>query len=178
MDYEKIRETFVKLIRTHKPDVLVTFDVAPLYEENPDHIITARAVNDACWQASFDNYYVEHFAEGLEIHTVGERYLFSESLNPQVVNYHLDITDYIETKINAVSHHQTVMKNWFHQRKLLARANHLRVDLLEEEIPNPIRVNILVRFYYNEVGASFGAKYGEIFRKIDAGFLHDLGEPL
>jgi hypothetical protein len=69
------------------------------------------------------------------------------------------------------------MNNWFHQRKLLARANQLKVDLLEEEIPNPIRVNILVRFYFREIGATFGAKYGEIFRKLDAGFLHDLGDP-
>ncbi|TFG16542.1 MAG: PIG-L family deacetylase [Promethearchaeota archaeon] len=178
VDYEVLREQFVRLIRTHKPDVIVTFDVAPLYEENPDHIITARAVNDACWQASFDTYYTEHFNDGLEIHTVGERYLFSETLNPQVVNSHLDITEYIEKKINAVSQHQTVMKNWFHQRKLLARANQLRVDLLEEEIPDPIRVNILVRFYYSEIGASFGVKYGEIFRKLDAGFLNDLGNPI
>ncbi|MBN2155654.1 MAG: PIG-L family deacetylase [Candidatus Lokiarchaeota archaeon] len=177
-DYEILREIFVKLIRIHKPDVVVTFDVAPLYEENPDHIITARVVNDACWQASFDSYYRHHFKEGLEIHTVGERYLFAENLNPQVINFHLDITDVIDTKINAVSQHQTVMKNWFHQRKLLARANNLRVDLLEEDIPNPIRVNILVRAYYGEIGASFGAKYGEVFRKLDAGFLHDLGEPI
>lgn len=177
-DYEKLREQFVKLIRAYKPDVLVTFDVAPLYEENPDHIITARVVNDACWQASFDTYYLDHFKKGLGIHTVGERYLFSESLNPQIVNYRLDITNFIETKINAVSQHQTVMKNWFHQRKLLARANDLKVDLLEEEIPNPIRVNILVRVYYGKIGASFGAKYGEIFRKLDAGFLHDMGDPL
>jgi LmbE family N-acetylglucosaminyl deacetylase len=178
MDYEVLRERFVKLIRNHKPDVLVTFDVAPLYEENPDHIITARVVNDACWQASFDTYYIDHFKEGLGVHTVGERYLFSETLNPQVVNFQLDITDYIEIKINAVSEHQTVMKNWFHQRKLLARANHLRVELLEEEIPNPIRVNILVRFYFHEIGSSFNAKYGEIFRKLDAGFLNDLGDPI
>ena len=177
-DYEKLREKFVRLIRTYKPDVLVTFDVAPLYEENPDHIITARVVNDACWQASFDSYYSDHFKEGLEIHMVGERYLFSENLHPEVVNFQLDITEYVETKINAISQHQTVMKNWFHQRKLLARANSLRVDLLEEDIPNPIRVNILVRVYYGEIGSKFGVKYGEIFRKLDAGFLHNMGEPL
>jgi LmbE family N-acetylglucosaminyl deacetylase len=176
-DYEKLRERFVRLIRIHKPDVIVTFDVAPLYEENPDHIVTARVVNDACWQAGFNTYYLEHFKEGLEVHTVAERFLFSESLNPQVVNFHLDITNFIDKKINAISQHQTVMNNWFHQRKLLARANQLKVDLLEEEIPNPIRVNILVRFYFREIGATFGAKYGEIFRKLDAGFLHDLGDP-
>ncbi|MHA1726330.1 MAG: hypothetical protein ACTSXH_16075, partial [Promethearchaeota archaeon] len=67
-----------------------------------------------------------------------------------------------------------VMKNWFYQNTLLARANHLYIELLEEDVPNAIRVNLLVKYVYGETGKKYGVKYAEEFNKIDAGFLEDL----
>ena len=172
VDYYELRGKLIHLMRKYKPNLVVSFDLNGTDEENMDHLITARAVNEACWQSSFDLFYPEHFKEGLEIHTVGERYLFAR--NPTVTNFHIDITDFINEKIKAISEQKTVLKNWFHQNKLLARANRLYIDLLEEDVPNAVRVNLLVKIVYGEIGEKYGVKYAEEFNRIGAGFLEDL----
>ncbi len=172
VDYLELRGKLIYLIRKYKPDVIVSFDLNGTDEENMDHIVTAQAVNEACWQSSFALYYPEHLEEGLEIHTVGERYLFAR--NPTIANFHVDITDFVDEKIKAITQQKEVMKNWFFQNKLLARANHLYIELLEEDVPNAIRVNLLVKFVYGETGQKYGVPYAEEFNKIDAGFLEDL----
>jgi len=171
-DYIELRGKLVYLMRKYKPDLVVSFDLNSTDEENMDHIITARAVNEACWQSSFDLFYPEHFEEGLEIHAVGERYLFAR--NPTIINFHVDISDYIEDKIKAINEQRSVLKNFFHQYKLLARANRLYIELLEEDVPNAIRVNLLVKIVYGEIGEKYGVKYAEEFNKIGAGLLEDL----
>ncbi len=172
VDYMELRKKLIYLIRKYKPDIVVSFDLNGTDEENMDHVITAQTVNEACWQSSFDLCYPEHFDEGFGIHAVGERYLFAR--NPTVLNFHVDITDFIDDKIQAISEHKTVLKNWFHQNLLLARANRLYIELLEEDVPNAIRVNLLVKFVYGETGKKYGVKYAEEFNKIGAGFLEDL----
>jgi len=173
-DYKELRGRMVYLIRKYKPDIIVGFDLNGTDEENADHIFAARAMNEACWQASFDSLYTEHFEEGLEVHAVAERFLYAR--NPTVINYQLDISDFIQDKINAICAHKTVLKNFFHQYKLSARANKLYVELLETPIPNPIRVNLLARVNFGEIGEKFGAKYGEVFNHIDAGFLKEFAD--
>ncbi|TXT65676.1 MAG: hypothetical protein BAJALOKI3v1_80002 [Promethearchaeota archaeon] len=173
-DYHELRGKLVGLMRKYKPDLVVSFDLNGNDEENMDHITTARAVNEACWQSSFDLFYPEHFEEGLDIHAVGERYLFAR--NPTILNFYVDITDHIDDKIKAINYQKTVMENWFYQNKLLARANNLYVELLEEDVPNPIRVTLLVKLVYGEIGEKYGVKYAEEFNRIDAGMLKDLAE--
>ncbi|MFX0056898.1 MAG: PIG-L deacetylase family protein [Candidatus Hodarchaeota archaeon] len=172
VDYYELRGKLIRLIRKYKPDLVVSFDLNGIDEENMDHIICAQAVNEACWQSSFHLFYPEQFEEGLEIHAVGERYLFAR--NPTVINFYVDITDYVENKIKVINEHKTVLKNWFYQNLLLARANRLYIELLEEDVPNAIRVNLLVKIVYGEIGEKYGVKYAEEFNKIDAGFLKDL----
>ncbi len=172
VDYMELRKKLIYLIRKYKPDIVVSFDLNGTDEENMDHIITARAVNEACWQSSFDLCHTEHFDEGLDIHAVGERYLFAR--NPTVLNFHVDITDYIEDKIQAINEHKTVLKNFFHQYKLLARANKLYIELLEEEVPNAIRVNLLVKILWGEIGKKYGVKFAEEYNRVGAGLLEDL----
>ncbi|MHA2016930.1 MAG: hypothetical protein ACTSXY_01515, partial [Promethearchaeota archaeon] len=95
---------------------------------------------------------------------------------PTVVNYQLDISDFIEDKIKAICEHKTVLKNFFHQYRLSARANRLKVELLEAPIPEPILVNLLARVNFAELGEKFNAAYGEEFNHIDAGFLKEFAE--
>ncbi|MHA1855263.1 MAG: neutral/alkaline non-lysosomal ceramidase N-terminal domain-containing protein [Promethearchaeota archaeon] len=173
-DYREFRGKIVYLIRKYKPDIVVGFDLNGIDEENADHIFAARAMNEACWQASFDSLYTEQFEEGLKIHTVAERFLYAR--NPTVVNYQLDISDFIEDKIKAICEHKTVLKNFFHQYRLSTRANRLKVELLEAPIPEPILVNLLARVNFAEIGEKFNAAYGEEFNHIDAGFLKEFAE--
>ena len=159
-------------MRKYKPNIVISFDMNGINEENMDHIITARAVNEACWQGAVENFHPEHLKEGLEIHMVGQRYLFARE--PTVVNFHVDISKFVCDKIKALCEHKAVLKNFFFQQKLLARANGLHIDVLEEEIPDEVRVKLLVRAVYGEVGKEFGVKFAEKFNRIGAGFLEDL----
>lgn len=173
VDYLKLRGKLVRLMRKYQPKIVVSFDMNyGINEENMDHIITGRAVNEACWQGAVENFYPEHLEEGLDIHYVAERYLFAR--NPTVVNHQVDISKYIRAKIKAICEHKTVMENFFFQYKLIARANGLKIDLLEDEsISNKTRVKLFVRSVFGNVGREFGAKYGEIFNRIGAGMLED-----
>jgi LmbE family N-acetylglucosaminyl deacetylase len=172
VDYMELRKKLIYLIRKYKPNIVVSFDLNGTDEENMDHVITAQAVNEACWQSSFDLCYPEHFEEGIGIHLPGERYLFAR--NPTILNFHVDITDFVDQKIKAICEHKTVLKNWFHQNLLLARANRLYIELLEEDVPNAIRVNLLVKIVYGEIGEKYGVKYAEEFNRIGAGILEGL----
>ncbi|MBN2151989.1 MAG: neutral/alkaline non-lysosomal ceramidase N-terminal domain-containing protein [Candidatus Lokiarchaeota archaeon] len=172
-EYIKLRERVVRLIRQRKPDVVISFDINGNDEENMDHVVVARAVNEACWQASFDALYPEHFAEGLGIHATAERYLFAR--NPSVTNFHVDVSDFIGEKVEAACKHVTVMKNFFHQYALLARANKLHVELLEDpKYDDWVRANLFIKLLYGEAGARHGVRYAEEFNRIDAGLLKGL----
>jgi len=172
-EYIVLRAKIVRLIRQYKPDIAIGFDLNGNDEENMDHVIVARAFNEACWQASFDALYPEQFKDGLEIHAIAERYLFAR--NPTVTNFYVDISDFIDDKVKAVCSHETVMKNFFHQYRLLARANKLHVDLLEDpKYSDEERANLLVKLLYGDVGQKYGVRFAEAFNKIDAGLLKTL----
>jgi LmbE family N-acetylglucosaminyl deacetylase len=100
MDQESILEIRSRLIfifRLMKVDTVVCYDPYGHYEENPDHTVTARAVETACWMAGGGKDYPEHFEAGLQPHGVREKYYFSRG--PQLVNRVVDITPYIDRKV-------------------------------------------------------------------------------
>jgi LmbE family N-acetylglucosaminyl deacetylase len=172
-EYIGLRAKIVRLIRLHKPDIVISFDINGHDEENMDHVVVARAVNEACWQASFDALYPEQFAEGLGVHATAERYLFAR--HPTVTNFHFDVSDFIEDKVEAACKHVTVMKNFFHQYTLLSRANKLHVELLEDpKYDNRVRANLLLKLLSGDVGGKYGVRFAEEFNRIDAGLLKDL----
>jgi len=96
---QDIRGRLIFLFRLLKVDTIVCYDPWGHYEENPDHYITAKAVEAARWMAGGGRDYPEHMAAGLQPHSVSERYYFARG--PQLVNRIVDITDTIEQKINA-----------------------------------------------------------------------------
>lgn len=102
MDQEsmlEIRSRLIFLFRLLKVDTVITYDPYGHYEENPDHTVTARAVETACWMAGMNKDYPEHFEAGLKPHGVLEKYYFSRG--PQLVNRVVDITPYIDRKVAA-----------------------------------------------------------------------------
>ena len=96
---QEIRGRFIFLFRLLKVDTIITYDPWGHYEENPDHYITASAVEAARWMAGGERDYPEHFEAGLRPHAVTERYYFARG--PQLVNRIVDITEFIEQKIEA-----------------------------------------------------------------------------
>ncbi len=96
---QDIRGRLIFLFRLLKVDTIITYDPWGQYEENPDHYVTARAVEAARWMAGGERDYPEHFEAGLKPHAVAERYYFARG--PQLVNRIVDITDFIEQKVDS-----------------------------------------------------------------------------
>jgi LmbE family N-acetylglucosaminyl deacetylase len=101
-DNDEFREKIVRQIRIHKPDLLLTIEPNRPYIRHRDHSITGRVVLDAVFPYARDHVaYPEHLAEGIEPHKVPEVWLF----RPEQPNIHVDVTDYFETRQNALHSH-------------------------------------------------------------------------
>jgi LmbE family N-acetylglucosaminyl deacetylase len=95
----EIRARLAFLFRALKVDTVLVYDPSGLYERNPDHYVTARAVE---WAAAISGMrwdYPEHFKVGLQPHAPRERYYFARG--PQLVNRVVDISKYMDGKVWA-----------------------------------------------------------------------------
>ena len=95
---QEIKGRLIFLFRLLKVDTLISYDPWSLYEENPDHYITARAVEAARWMAGMSTDYPEQL-EVVQPHTVKEMYYHARG--PQIVNRVVDISRFIDTKVES-----------------------------------------------------------------------------
>lgn len=95
---QEIKGRLIFLFRLLKVDTIVSFDPWDHYEENPDHYVTARAVEAARWMAGMNTDYTEQ-TEVVEPHPVIERYYYARG--PQVANRVVDISNFIDRKVEA-----------------------------------------------------------------------------
>jgi len=93
----EMRARLVFLFRYFKVDTVLVYDPSGLYERNPDHYITARAVEWAAGICAMKWDYPEFGLAGVKPHAVNERYYFARG--PQLVNRVVDISDYIDRKV-------------------------------------------------------------------------------
>lgn len=101
-DNDEFREKLVRQIRIHKPQLLLTHDPNKPYIRHRDHSMTGRVALDAVFPYARDHVaYPEHLEEGIEPHKVEEVWLF----RPEEPNIHVDVTDYFETRQNALHSH-------------------------------------------------------------------------
>jgi len=98
----ELRARLVFLFRLLQVDTVFTFNPWGHGEENPDHWVTARAVEAASWMSGMDKDYPEHLAAGLSPHTVQERYYWV-ARHGQPYNRVVDISAHVETKIAAIA---------------------------------------------------------------------------
>lgn len=97
-----LRERIVRMIRTHKPDVIITHDGFRPYALHPDHRAVGIATIDAVYPTARDPlYFPEHLAEGLEPHKTAEIWFFGPEHPDKVV----DITETFDLKIEALLAH-------------------------------------------------------------------------
>jgi LmbE family N-acetylglucosaminyl deacetylase len=95
----EMRARIIHLIRLLKIDTIVCYDPWGIYEENPDHYVTAQVVEASCWMAGLDLDYPEQLAAGLQPHAVKEKYYFARG--PQIVNRVVDISAWVDRKVEA-----------------------------------------------------------------------------
>ncbi|HET8550112.1 MAG TPA: PIG-L family deacetylase [Bryobacteraceae bacterium] len=98
----EIRARLIFLYRLLQVDTILAMDPYNHYEENPDHLVAARAAEAACWMAAGDKDYPEHYRAGLKPTYVREKYYHARSPNGHnLVNRVVDISSYIDTKVRA-----------------------------------------------------------------------------
>ena len=98
----ELRGQIVRLLRTYRPDVVLTWDGFRAGFNHSDHRAVGIAVRDAIYPAVRDHlYYAEQTKEGLEAHQVNEL-LLAGADEP---DYHVDVGPHMETKMQAVLCH-------------------------------------------------------------------------
>jgi len=167
----EIRARLIFLFRALRVDTIVTMDPYNHYDENPDHLVAARATEAACWMAGASKDYIEHYRAGLRPARIREKYYHARS--PQghnLVNRIVDIGPYIDTKVRG---------NVANRGKGPAGSNgsRLRDELAREGKYLPIFGNSddeadfgYVKHFLMEdwklLGARFGLSYAEALRYV------------
>jgi LmbE family N-acetylglucosaminyl deacetylase len=110
----ELRRELVRVIRRIKPDVVVCSDPGVFfggsnYINHPDHRAGAIAVLEAIFPAARNHrIFPELLDEGLEPHRVDEVYIAAWENGDFVV----DVTDYMDKKIDALRAHKSQMGEW------------------------------------------------------------------
>jgi len=101
ISYLDLRGRLILIIRMPKVDTIISFNPWGHGEEDPDHWVTGRAVEEACWMAGMPNDFHEHLEAGFQPHTVTERYYLCARPG-QPSNCVVDVSPHIEKKIDAI----------------------------------------------------------------------------
>jgi LmbE family N-acetylglucosaminyl deacetylase len=165
----EVRERCMRAIRRHKPDVLFTWDPHAPYEEHQDHRAVAWAAAEAAMFSHFPLYHPEHRGDGLVPHYVGERYFFAKS--PRDVNKVVDISAYIERKIDALCEHVCQMEMTVADLKVQLAASGLDIPFLADADPKEFRpvIEAQIKAWAAAVGRRHGFEYAEEFRRVRFG---------
>jgi LmbE family N-acetylglucosaminyl deacetylase len=128
-----LRRDVVRVIRKHKPDILVTCDPQTLFAtygiNHPDHRAAGQVVLDAVFPAAGNRvYFPELLNEGLEPHMPKEVWC---SLTNQP-NVTMDVTDTWDIKMQAILEHKTQVQD---ATALIERFKSRRAEDSTEENP-------------------------------------------
>jgi LmbE family N-acetylglucosaminyl deacetylase len=165
----ELRERCMRAIRRHRPDVLFTWDPWAPYEEHQDHRSVGMAATEAAAFSHFPLYHPEHRGEGLSPHYVGERYFFAKS--PRDTTKVVDISAYIERKIDALCEHVCQMEMTVMDAQAALAASGLHVPALAEADPKNFRpvIGAQIRAWAGSTGKREGFAFGEEFRRVRFG---------
>jgi len=105
---QAVKRDITRVIRQVKPDVVITLDPSVLYVagrgiiNHPDHRAAGQAVLDAVYPLARDHMsFPELLSEGLEPHKTASLLL----VNFEKANFYVDITDVLQTKLDALCAH-------------------------------------------------------------------------
>ncbi|MSU72553.1 MAG: PIG-L family deacetylase [Opitutus sp.] len=164
----EMRARLIFLFRALKVDTVVVYDPNSLYERNPDHYVTARAVESACWMARSEWDYPEHFKAGLTAHGPQEKYYFSRG--PQLVNRVVDIGPYLDRKVAAnlanVTQGPAGETGAKLRRSLAAKGRKLTMLGDNDETANREYARRFALGRDRECGRAYGLEYAEYFHYI------------
>ena len=108
-DTPEFREQIVRLMRTHRPEIVASSDPYRRYVWHRDHRIIGQVVLDAAFPYARDHLaYPAMLAEGYEPHKVKELLFFGA----EDVNYHIDITTTFPQKLAALQCHKSQVREF------------------------------------------------------------------
>lgn len=120
-----LKETLFRLVRSLRPDVVLTFDPWKRYEIHSDHRVIGFAMIEAAHLGANCWYYHAQLADsGLACHRSQEIYLF----NCDEPNYYVDITDVFKRKLDAASAHVSQFGANVTEQRLREIINHMNPD--------------------------------------------------
>lgn len=162
----EIRARLIFLFRLLKVDTIFSYDPWGHYEENPDHYVTAEAVEAACWMSGGHLDMPEHFAAGLKPHSVSEKYYFARG--PQLVNRVVDIGATFEIKLNCLRACRTMVTHMIKDLNAALVERKLRVPALSVVGSAAIDeyTKAALEIKDRAAGSKFGCDYAEAFHYI------------
>jgi LmbE family N-acetylglucosaminyl deacetylase len=162
----ELRGRLIFLFRLLKVDTVLSYDPWGHYEENPDHYVTAQAVEAACWMSGGNLDFPEHFEAGLKPHSVSEKYYFARG--PQLVNKVVDIGPVLQQKValirscrTMITHMVKDVNDTLAERKLRLPAFTGNEETAADEF---IKAAFVTRDRHP--GAKYGLDYAEEFHYI------------
>ncbi len=132
---QALKAELAYLIRTSKPDTLLTWDPWRHYQLHSAHRAAGQAAFDAAIVAGSDRYFPEQINDGLRPHRVEEIYLFGTD-NPDTW---MDISSAFPRKMQAISQHTSQVTS---------------INEIEKEIGN----------WNRHLGENRGFTYAEAFK--------------
>ncbi len=162
----ELRGRLIFLFRLLKVDTVISYDPWGHYEENPDHYITAQAVEAACWMSAGKLDWPEHKEVGLQPHGVSEKYYFARG--PQLVNRVVDIGPFVQQKIGMIEACQTMILHMVKDVNASLAKRKLKLPAMTGA--DDAAVGVFVREVFvardHEVGTKYKLEYAEEFHHI------------
>ncbi len=162
----ELRGRLMFLFRLLKVDTVFSYDPWGHYEENPDHYVTAQAVEAACWMSSGLLDFPEHFEVGLKPQAVTEKYYFARG--PQQVNRVVDISPFLTQKVAAIESCETMITHMVRDLQDSLSQRGLRVPALSGNIGNANKEFVQAAFVARDhaTGTKYGLEYAEEYHYI------------
>jgi LmbE family N-acetylglucosaminyl deacetylase len=162
----EIRGRLIFLFRLLKVNTVFSYDPWGHYEENPDHYVTAQAVEAACWMAGGHLDLPEHFEAGLRPHSVSEKYYFARG--PQAVNRVVDTSAMLDRKLECIRSCRTMVLHMVKDLRASLSSRSLKLPAIEGGDDSAIAEYARLAFAARdaEVGKRHGLACAEEFHYI------------
>lgn len=159
-----LREQFIRLIRKYRPKIVITWDPWAPFESHPDHRQVAFAAVEAAGFAHMPLFHPEHLKQGLKPHLVAEQYFMAK--DPAHANKVIDITPYIDKKIEALCAHDSQMKLTIDDLRMALSATGAPPESLAMLDRNNYRglLGFYIKAWNQELGKKAGFAFAEEFR--------------
>jgi LmbE family N-acetylglucosaminyl deacetylase len=162
----EIRARLIFLFRLLKVDTVFSYDPWGHYEENPDHYVTAQAVEAACWMSGGHLDMPEHFAAGLKPHGVSEKYYFARG--PQLVNRVVDTGPVFDAKLASLRSCRTMITHMVRDLNASLAEQKRRLPALSGDETAAIQeyTKVYLENRDRAIGRRYGLDYAEEFHYI------------